>query len=47
VQLPDGGLIVADGSQRAEPCIGDAIRLQPDLSRAHLFDAAGHAHHAT
>ena len=47
VQLPDGGLIVADGSQRAEPRIGDAIRLQPDLSRAHLFDASGHAHHAS
>jgi multiple sugar transport system ATP-binding protein len=46
MQLPDGGLIVADGSLHAEPALGDTLRLRPDLSRAHLFDAAGLAHHA-
>jgi multiple sugar transport system ATP-binding protein len=46
VQLPDGLLIVADAPPRAaEPLIGSAIRLRLDLERAHLFDAAGTAHH--
>jgi multiple sugar transport system ATP-binding protein len=46
VQLADGLLVVADAPPRdAEPAIGSAIRLRMDLQRAHLFDAAGIAHH--
>jgi multiple sugar transport system ATP-binding protein len=46
VLLPDGLLIVADAPPReAEPAIGSAIHLRMDLQRAHLFDAAGAAHH--
>jgi multiple sugar transport system ATP-binding protein len=46
VQLRDGPLIVADAPPRApEPAVGAAIRLRLDLQRAHLFDAAGIAHH--
>jgi multiple sugar transport system ATP-binding protein len=46
VQLRDGLLIVADAPPRAaEPAVGAAIRLRLDLQRAHLFDAAGIAHH--
>ena len=46
VQLQDGLLIVADTPPRApEPAVGAAIRLRLDLQRAHLFDAAGTAHH--
>jgi multiple sugar transport system ATP-binding protein len=46
VQLADGLLVVADAPPRAaEPPIGSIIHLRMDLQRAHLFDAAGAAHH--
>lgn len=46
VLLPDSLLIVADAPPReAEPAIGSTIRLRIELQRAHLFDAAGAAHH--
>ena len=46
VQLQDGLLIVADAPPRApEPAVGAIIRLRLDVQRAHLFDAAGTAHH--
>jgi multiple sugar transport system ATP-binding protein len=46
VQLQDGLLIVADAPRRAaEPAVGSTVALQLDLQRAHLFDAAGIAHH--
>jgi len=46
VQLQDGLLVVADAPPRApEPAVGSTIRLHLDLQRAHLFDAAGTAHH--
>ncbi|WP_308495520.1 ABC transporter ATP-binding protein [Duganella guangzhouensis] len=46
VQLADGLLVVADAPPRAaEPAIGTSIRLRLELQRAHLFDAAGAAHH--
>ncbi|MCP2006779.1 multiple sugar transport system ATP-binding protein [Duganella sp. HSC-15S17] len=45
VMLPDGVLVVADAPRRREPAIGATISLHMDLQRAHLFDAAGKAHH--
>ncbi|WP_229205456.1 MULTISPECIES: sn-glycerol-3-phosphate ABC transporter ATP-binding protein UgpC [unclassified Duganella] len=46
VLLADGLLVVADAPPReAEPAIGATIRLRMELQRAHLFDAAGAAHH--
>jgi multiple sugar transport system ATP-binding protein len=46
VQLSDGLLVVADAPPRApEPAMGESIRLHLDSQRAHLFDAAGMAHH--
>jgi multiple sugar transport system ATP-binding protein len=45
VQLPDGLLVVADAPRHNEPPTGSSVRLRMDLQRAHLFDAAGAAHH--
>ncbi|MES2739749.1 MAG: sn-glycerol-3-phosphate ABC transporter ATP-binding protein UgpC [Pseudomonadota bacterium] len=45
VQLADGLLVVADAPRHDEPALGSAIALRMDMRRAHLFDAAGAAHH--
>jgi multiple sugar transport system ATP-binding protein len=45
VLLADGVLVVADAPRRREPAPGSTVRLQIDTARAHLFDAAGLAHH--
>jgi multiple sugar transport system ATP-binding protein len=45
VQLADDLLVVADAPRHGEPAIGATIALRMDLQRAHLFDAAGAAHH--
>lgn len=45
VMLPDGLLVVADAPRQREPAIGTTVQLHMDLQRAHLFDAAGKAHH--
>jgi multiple sugar transport system ATP-binding protein len=45
VLLADGVLVVADAPRKREPAAGSAVRLQIDTARAHLFDAAGLAHH--
>jgi multiple sugar transport system ATP-binding protein len=45
VLLADGVPVVADTPRNREPAAGSTVRLQIDTSRAHLFDAAGLAHH--
>ncbi len=45
VLLADGMLVVADAPRNREPATGATVRLHIDLARAHLFDAAGQAHH--
>jgi multiple sugar transport system ATP-binding protein len=45
VLLADGVLVVADAPRKREPAAGATVRLQIDTTRAHLFDAAGLAHH--
>ncbi|MDT7838009.1 ABC transporter ATP-binding protein [Aquabacterium sp. OR-4] len=39
-------VVVADLAGQPVPALGDVVQLALDLDRAHVFDAAGHAHHA-
>ena len=41
VQLSDGSLVIADATRQPEPALNEAVQLKADMTRAHLFNAAG------
>ncbi|MFG6488139.1 ABC transporter ATP-binding protein [Roseateles sp. BYS78W] len=46
VGLGDGQVVVAEVPVQRPLALGEAVRLQPDVAQAHVFDAAGRAFHA-